>query len=602
MAAAALVVLAAVGLAAFTYLRLERLGRASLLPLAARAVAWSALGLLLLNVSCPSGGARLQPLVLLDGSLSMGASGGRWSEARDSARRSGEVRLFGDEAGIPDTLPTRGRSLLGPALSAAAASERPVVVMTDGEVEDAGDLPPELLGRVSVRLFPRTPRGDLAITSLSGPSRVTAGDPILLDLEVRAVAGVPADSVRVEVREGSDTVAARQVRLGPGGAARVQLTVPSTAIGPGVHPLRVVLAGSPDEEPRPDARIHIVAVARTPGVVLLAAPGDWDSRFLYRALRDVAQLPVRGFVRIQGDHWRSMEDLSPVGVDRVRQSARGADLLIRKGDPGSVADGSAARGIWDWPSGERGASPVAGDWYLSAPDISPVAGAFLGLPVDSFPPATRLMPLQPGPSDWVGLTAQLGRRGAARPGMIGGQRGRVRSVTVGTDGLWRWAFRGGSSEQSYRTWVATTTSWLLAGADTVRGVAAPVRPVVQNGRPLLFAWAGAGPAVATPVVWSGPGVGGTRSDTLRFDGSGRAPVKLPPGEYRYRLVGGGGGLVAVEEYSDELLPSRVTLQARTARVSPPQGRTSAREWLWLFGLAIAALSVEWLARRRLGLR
>ena len=75
----------------------------------------------------------------------------------------------------------------------------------------------------------------------------------------------------------------------------------------------------------------------------------------------------------------------------------------------------------------------------------------------------------------------------------------------------------------------------------------------------LFAWAGAGPAVATPVVWSGPGVGGTRSDTLRFDGSGRAPVKLPPGEYRYRLVGGGGGVVAVEEYSDELLPSRVTL-------------------------------------------
>jgi hypothetical protein len=60
--------------------------------------------------------------------------------------------------------------------------------------------------------------------------------------------------------------------------------------------------------------------------------------------------------------------------------------------------------------------------------------------------------------------------------------------------------------------------------------------------------------------------------------------------------------VAVEEYSDELIPSPATLTARTARVPRPEGHTSAREWLWLFGICIAALSVEWLARRRMGLR
>ena len=600
MLAAGLVVLLAAGLAAFTYLRLEGLGARAWWPLLSRAIAWSAIGLLILNISCPVAGRRERPLVLLDGSLSMDAPGGRWVEARDSALRSGEVRTFGDDGASTDTTPTRGRSLLRPALTAAAASSRPVVVITDGEIEDAGDIPPELLGRAAVRVLGRQPRADIALVNVTGPSRVTAGDSIVLDVEARSVKGATADSLELEVLAGSKTVSSRKVPLRAGATARSRLAFPSAAIGPGEHVLRLSLAGTEDGEPRTDTRLHLVSVAPTPGVVLLAAPPDWDSRFLYRALRDVAQLPVRGYARLDGDRWRSMSDLATVSAERVRQAARGADLLILKGDPGSLEEGSGARGIWRWPSGETGGSPIPGDWYLSGAEVSPIAGAFLGQPVDSFPPATRLIPLEPGPGDWIGLTAQLGRRGAARPAVTGRQEGRVRSVSVAADGLWRWAFRGGASEQSYRIWVASTASWLLGGADSARGVASPIRPVVQRGRPLVFEWAGRGAAVAAPVVWTGPS--GPRADTLRFDGAGRAGVRLPPGVYRYRFAGGGGGTVAVEEYSDELLPSPATLSARIARVSRPEGRTAARDWLWLFGICVIALSVEWLARRRLGLR
>jgi hypothetical protein len=124
--------------------------------------------------------------------------------------------------------------------------------------------------------------------------------------------------------------------------------------------------------------------------------------------------------------------------------------------------------------------------------------------------------------------------------------------------------------------------------------------VVQNGRPVVFEWLGSGAPTPQTVAWSH--TGGEFTDTLHFDGEGRAPAWLDPGEYRYRLESGGGGLVAVEEYSDELLARPATLTAHEGRTTGSTERTAARDWLWLFGISILALSGEWLARRRLGLR
>jgi hypothetical protein len=577
---------------------LERAGSRAWIPLACRAVAWAALGLLLLNVSCPVVGVPRRPIVLLDASLSLTAAGGRWTEARDSAARWGEVRRFGDERGPADTLPDRGRSLLEPALIAAAASDRPIVVVTDGEIDDAGDLSPDLLSRVSVRLFPRAPRPDLILRRVDGPARVTAGDSIRLELRVEAVGGVVADTVTVEVSSSGKRVVARRLRL-QDGAGRGHLTLSSAALGPGEHVLQVGLVRPGDAEPRTDVRLHLVTVTPTPGVVLLADPADWDSRFLFRTLRDVAQLPVRGYARLDPAHWRSMADLTVVPDGAVRQAAARADLLVAMGRVRSLTASTAARGIWTWPAGgDSVAAP--GDWYLAPGGASPVAGAFLGQPTDSFPPAILLAPMTPAAGDWTALTAQLGRRGAPRPAVFGSEVGRVRRSTVAVVGLWRWAFRGGTSEQAYRTWVAATASWLLGGVDSTRGAARVVRPVVGHGRPVIFEWAGTGPPSAVGISWAGGSA--PAADTHRFDGSGHAPVFLPPGVYRYRLGGGGGGTVAVETFSEELPPRPPALAAHEAETIPPVGRRAARDWLWLFALCVAALAGEWLARRRMGLR
>ncbi len=594
-----LVVTAGFALAAFTYFWLERLGRRALVPLVCRAVAWSALGLLIINLGCPIADPPSRPLVLLDGSLSLGAPGGRWREARDSATRLGDVRVFGDEQTGGDTVPTRGRSLLGPALTAAAASGRPVIVVTDGEIEDASDLPTDLLARATVRAFPRSPAPDVAVTAVTGPARIASGDSLVVEAEVCALVGAPAESVTVTLEWAEGRLARRTVPLGADRSARVRLRAMS-GLPAGEHVLRVTIPGG-DAEPRTDVRLHRLTVVPTPGVVLLAAPADWDSRFLYDALTDVAQLPVRGYARIEPNRWRALRDLALVGDEQVRQAARRADLLILKGQAPAGLEGSRARGIWRWPSGESEDAPATvGDWYLQAGSASPLDGAFAGAPLDSFAPAVQLVARRAADNEWVALAARNGRRGPEWPAITGRDAGRVREVSVLADGLWRWAFRGGASEQTYRAWVAGTVSWLLAGADSAQGVARPVRAVVQNGRPVVFEWVGGSTPKATAVEWTGAPA--SAADTLRFDGAGRAQVRLPPGTYRYRLGLGGRGTVAVEWFSEELLPHTLTLAAREARPADTRSERSSRDLPWLFLVAVLGLSGEWVARRRMGLR
>jgi hypothetical protein len=562
-------------------------------------VAWGALILLVADLTCavrPGPGAP--PLVLLDGSMSMAAAGGRWKEALDSARTWGEVRLFGDEAAASDSLPDMGQSALAPALRAAAASDRRVLVVSDGEIDDAADLPPELLARAGVRLFPRVATPDLAILRVDGPTRLTAGDTLRLDAELHAQ-GVSRDSARVEVRLDGRVLARRAVRLGTDGSVVLPLAVPTAGLQ-GDLVFEVALAGNADAEPRDDSRLWLVRVTPTPGVVLLASPVDWDARFLLRTIRTTAELPVRGYLQVEGGRWRGMESLAPVATADVARAARGADLLVVKGAAPDIVRDSRARSRWIWPSGEGGETVLPGEWYAVAEPVSPVAGAFVGQPVDSFPPLVQITPIEPAAGDWVGLVVQQGRRGVERAVLTGRVEGGRRRVLTSADGLWRWAFRGGASGESYRALVAATVSWLLAAPDSAGGPARPVRAVVPDGRPVVFEWTGGGAPEPLAVTLSGPG--SARTDTLRFDGAGRAQLRLRPGQYRYQLAGGGAGTLAMETWSPEFIARPPSLAERPIPASVAGGVTTSRGWLWLFGLALAGLAGEWVMRRRLGLR
>lgn len=582
--------------ALFSYHLLEEWTGKSWLPATLRAAGWGTLTLLLLNVSCPTVRPSNRPTVLLDASLSMQAAGGRWNEALALARRTGDVRLIGPPP--DDTTASAGRSQLAPAVAAAQSTGRAIVVITDGEIEDAAELASDSLQGPEIRVLPRRPLPDLALTRVEGTARVTPSDSLRFEIEVTSSGGVPPRRLDLELREGERVWLRGNSVLDAGGRATALLrgSVPPVAAGP--HLLTVAIRNAADSEPRDDARSLLVTVTPTPGIVLLASPPTWESRFLLETLRAVAALPVRGYLEAERGVWRRSGDLRLAGGAEVGDAARRADLLVVLGTNLAPLRTTHARGRWSWAGAAR--LGLIGDWYLTVPPATPVSGAFAGLAVDSFPPGTAVTELAAGSRDWIGLTAQSSRRGIVRPVLLGRDSARMRLLVTGIDGLWRWAFRGGSSEQAYRSLVASAVSWLLGGADSLTGRARLQREVVQRGRPAVFEWNGGGRPEPLAVEWSGPG--GARRDTLVFDGAGRAEVLLPPGPWRYRLSGGGEGVLAVEEYSDEWVPRRVTLHDRKGNATLARASRPLRNWIWLFGIAVAAFAGEWFVRRRIGLR
>lgn len=592
----ALVALGA-GLALAGYFLFEPLDRSGWMPAVFRAVAWAVLALLLINPGCAIGPATT-PLVLLDGSLSMAAAGGRWDEAVAQARAAGEVRLFGDPARTLDSLPAAGHSRLGPALAAAAATGRPVTIVTDGELEDFGSLQSDLVGLSRIRVLPRVVGPAIAVRSLEGPDRVSVADTVelVVGLAFRAMDGAPP--VRVTARLGGRELAST---LSPvtGGSAPTILRVLAADLGVGEHLVEVGVLDSVDTEVRDNTRLHSIRVATSPGVVLITAEPDWESRFLLTTLQDVTSTPVAGYALIAPGQWRRMTDLQPLTGAQVIRAWRDADVAVVLGSPPGL-DGPGPRGLWRWPS--SGSDPVVADWYLTAAGASPIAAALAGLPADSFPPAQALVRGAIDASQgWVAMTARASRRGAEQPALIGWEVAGRREATTLVRGLWRWSFRGGVAEQAYRAVVASTMDWLLGSPRAEPRLVRLVRPVVPAGTAVGFQWQASGTPVATAITLTAPD-GGERIDTLRFGGNGMASLFLPVGTYRFAMVGSGDGRLTVEPWSPEWFPREVRLVDSDPSVSLSGTSRGIREQRWLFGLAVAALCAEWLVRRRRGLR
>ncbi len=473
-----------------------------------------------------------------------GGDSTRWRAAVDSARAiaggRGRILLFGGDqpgAWTPAAVPAAESSRLLPALRIAVAADGPVVAVTDGAVDDASAIPPELLRAVRVVLVPRAGRPDAGVAALALPAALRGADTALATVDIAVQGAAAGDTATVELLEEGRVLARLRVDLAGGGSLRRELRfVPAAADTRRVRRFEARLAGwTRDTDARNDRIATVAAVAPTSTIVVVSDQPDWDVRALGTALGQTSGAPVRTFVRVSAGGWRDARSLGVAGDPAVQAEVARATLVVAHGSPALVeATAARARGaLVRWPVG----AAREGDWYVAGGDpASPVGAALAGVPVESLPPLELLRDVRTERTAWTTLLLRRDRRGAAVAVLAGSETDGRRALDVGVSGLWRWASRGGVAGEGYRALVAAATDWLLAGGDTGQGSLAAARDSLARG------------------------------------------------------VG-------------ELLPRAVTLPAQAGAAGRAgTTRLPLRHTPWLYFGVIAALVLEWTARRRAGLR
>lgn len=513
---------------------------------------------------------------------------------------------FGSGISPFDTLaPSDGASRLRDALEAIVGRAGPVFVVSDGEIQDGAVLPPSLTHGVTTVILPRDTVANAALLDVAVGRRVQQDDSIAVRLVIGTWGPVDTAGAGVEIFAGERRLLRRRLALPPPpGTARRTITIPPGALPPGTHVLRVRLVAGDDAETRDDERMRVVTVSSQPAIAVIVDPADVEGRFLMRELSGVARTTVRGFARVRDDLWLDMNTLARTDEASVRAAAAAARLIVLSGTD-RIGVARTATAVWYWPAASDTATEFfQGDWYIT-PRVpaSPLAGRLAAAAWDSVPPLTGIVPFVVGEAEWVAVTGRRARRGVDRPVLIGRDSSGARRLTTAGSGLWRWILRGGAARETYRTFVAAGTDWLLQAGAAQSTAPLTAEQVTQRGVPVVFRWTADDIPDSTVVTLAV--MDSTFTVTLRYDSRGTALVSLDPGVYRWNARVGGvrnaAGIAIVEEYSDEYHPREITWVAGVGEGGFQLIVRRARDVWWLFLIAMAALLCEWGWRQRRGL-
>lgn len=568
--------------------------------------------LLAILLGAPIGRAvPLPPLVLFDASES-------WSRAADEsylrtaldsvrALAGDSVIVAGDSArvlSVRDAIALGAReqqSRLQPGLDLAAALGRAVVVVTDGELDDAAAW--QRLGPGSRVIAPARPSAiDLAVATIDAPAVATGGDTI--DIQIGLVAGAvqTAAGTLDLLLDGTSAARVAVQPLEPFAARRMSVRLPLPR-GARSMTLAAAVAAPNDVEARNDTLVTTLDVTDRPRAVFVSTAPDLDVREALRVLRGAVAVPARAYLRVAPNVWREEGTLAPVSALDVERRARDAGLLVLHGDTTWAGVSGLRRGaLVLWTPAPPPALPRAGEiarpveWFVAGAPASPLSAALELLPFDSLPPLAVGEALEGGVPL---LEARIGRSGARRVIAAAGGEGALRRVRIVGSGYAGWVQRGGRSADAFSALWGAIFDWTSASEGAGGGVQLASMPV-RAGEPVRWRRGGADSSVVLSLT-SASGVVDTT--TLRFTGTSDVTESAPLAEGIYTVREGDATRRLVVNPSREWVPrAPVVAPVRSDAGAPAAPPRPLRDASWPFVAALLLLCAEWLLRRTVGLR
>jgi CBS domain-containing protein len=587
------------------WLAYPRGGMRGLAPLLAVLRCLAVTALLALMLDLPIGVASAPvPLVAFDASASWLRSGDTSAlrAARDSAGalagRAAGVLLFGDtvRSGTVQDAPVDEASRVEPLIQRAVAAGRRVVIVTDGALEDAESLSQSVAGSRLI-VIPTVVRADRAVADITAPAEAQVGDTITLQARISAD-GASASATSLRWMLGTAVLA--DVSVPPLTANGEAVLESHVVIPPGdsLAVLTAALVAGSDAQPRNDTAAVTLRRGAKQRVVIVSTSPDADVRDVIAAMRKNIPLPTQAFFRVAPGRWVRDGNFTAVDEATVRAAVRGATVAVLHGD-------SAAMGA---PSSLNTRAllllvpPVTDspELLVHAAPASPLQPALAGIVVESLPPLSATSAARGG---MIALAAAPGGIGNGATPIVALTDGQVRRVLITAAGYGRWRTRGGVSEIAFQSLIGGATDWLLAARGSAAS-AVPVHGVVRAGSP--FRWQ-PGVSAQSVVTLVRDGDRASRRDTLMFaetsPGSARSTVNmraLPQGIWRGTVDR--TPIVIPVSASREWLPRTIALRSGLLGGDAVAVRRGARALGWLYLATVLILALEWLLRRRAGLR
>lgn len=608
---------------------------------------------------------------------------------------AGEVRLFrfgSDAAPVTGALATNTaddrttrfhqsiQTLLGSI--AGTESARAIFLLTDGhDFELANPAQTALLARNrQVPIYAVGFGGEGSVRDLS--VRATAYQPfhyarqtIRLNAAIR-VLGCPYETLKVSLLREGQPVQSRTITVREEAQVPLQFDVTEPKAGQFEYRIEVDPLPGEVEVANNRASIYCNVIDKKIRVLVLEGQPYWDTTFLLRSLRRNDKLEIDSAVRYGKDKvsvLRTAEHKDPFRLPATADEWNQYDLVILGKAVDSQLDAARIRSLHEWVeqtggvlvfaradafAGNAGAELQPVRWGRLVPRPGPlrVGREGQGLApmrlLDREDAATAIAPAGPPPplglhesADRKPLTATLAvtETGTEFPALVHRRVGAGQVLSIGVDGLWRWAFNARSDGRTtvYDQFWDQMVLWLMGGrdfmpstdftfrADTgnvplgekIRFRVVPreanrlpdVLPIVvrrehQEVARLTAAKVPGGSRLAAEYLPDQPGryeaaaelPDGSRP-TIRFatyaDDAEDTEVAADPAYLRRLCEASRGRLLRPEEFATALNAVKATPSASSPRTRRESLWDSAA-WFWLIG---GLFATEWFLRRRWGL-